>query len=183
MKQCSKCKEWKPKSEFDKAPKGKDGLYAACKECRHNQYLANADKVKQERKLYYKEHQSEILKYAKDARIRNKEKRQDFITDIKTNCVKCGEHRKYVIDFHHINPNEKKLNVSNCKIVSNALIGEISKCVCLCRNCHFEFHYFYGNNPKHPVESLTEYLGKNPYDVVPKIIESNGKKTRVYEDE
>jgi hypothetical protein len=30
----------------------------------------------------------------------------------------------------------------------------------LCRNCHKEFHYFYGTKPKKPVESLSEYLGE-----------------------
>jgi hypothetical protein len=33
MKQCSKCKEIKPKSEFSNHPKGKDGLRPDCKAC------------------------------------------------------------------------------------------------------------------------------------------------------
>ena len=81
-------------------------------------------------------------------------------------CVKCGESRPYVIDFHHIDPKDKKFNVGKAKTYSQqTLLKEISKCVCLCRNCHQEFHHFYGNNPDKPVESLTEYLGRNPYEI------------------
>ena len=39
-----------------------------------------------------------------------------------------------------------------------SLCNEIKKCVCLCSNCHDEFHYFYGDHPNDPVEALTKYL-------------------------
>lgn len=169
MKQCSKCKAWKSETEFNKEKKGKDGLSAVCKECRHNHYLAHANEIKQKSKLYYETHKPKALKYAKDARIKNKVVRLDFMNNIKTDCVKCGENRKYIIEFHHIKPSDKKLNIGNYKAVCDALLTEISKCVCLCRNCHSEFHYFYGNNPDRPTEALTEYLGKDPYTLVPRI--------------
>ena len=35
---------------------------------------------------------------------------------------------------------------------------EVSKCVCLCANCHREFHYFYGVVPNDPINQLAEYL-------------------------
>jgi predicted HNH restriction endonuclease len=36
--------------------------------------------------------------------------------------------------------------------------SEIKKCVCLCSNCHKEFHYFYGTKPKQPEKDLEHYL-------------------------
>ena len=38
------------------------------------------------------------------------------------------------------------------------VINEAKKCVCLCANCHKEYHYLYGIRPEHPVETLEEYL-------------------------
>lgn len=169
MKQCSKCKEWKSETEFNKESKGKDGLSAVCKECRHHHYLAHAEEIKLKSKLYYETHKPKALENAKATRTRNKSVRLDFMNSVKTDCVKCGETRKYIVEFHHIDPSDKESNIGNYKAVSNSLLCEMSKCVCLCRNCHSEFHYFYGNNPKHPVESLTEYLDKDPYSLVPKI--------------
>ena len=171
MKQCSKCNEWKSEIEFNKAKNGKDGLSAVCKECKHKHYLAHAEEIKLKSKHYYETHKSTALMNAKNNRVKNKLVRVEFINGIKTDCVKCGENRKYIVEFHHIKPSDKKLNIGNYKVVGDALFTELSKCVCLCRNCHSEFHYFYGNNPNTPVESLTEYLGKDPYTLVPRIDE------------
>ena len=40
------------------------------------------------------------------------------------------------------------------------IVKEITKCVCLCKNCHAEFHYIYGVAPLNPKENLEEYLQK-----------------------
>jgi predicted HNH restriction endonuclease len=59
-------------------------------------------------------------------------------------CAKCGESRGYVLDYHHINPEEKDVSVA--RMTSNKyrldnVFAEIEKCICLCSNCHREFHY------------------------------------------
>lgn len=57
-------------------------------------------------------------------------------------CIKCG-YNKYIgsLDFHHVNPNEKKFNISNLRTYSfDVLKSELDKCVLLCRNCHGELH-------------------------------------------
>ena len=83
-----------------------------------------------------------------------------LVESLKTCCTKCGQNRKYVIDFHHIDPSLKKFDVSKGSTgrSKNSILEEINKCVCLCRNCHTEFHYLYGNIPKNPIDSLNEYL-------------------------
>lgn len=60
-------------------------------------------------------------------------------------CAKCGESRGYVLDYHHIDPTEKEMNIA--RMLSNRssldkVYDEISKCICLCSNCHREFHHF-----------------------------------------
>lgn len=90
------------------------------------------------------------------------------LTMLKKPCAKCGEQRPYVIEFHHIDPKDKSFEVGKAvsgNVNRNLILSEIEKCVCLCSNCHNEYHYFYGKQPKHPVECLTEYLGGDPYTI------------------
>lgn len=128
----------------------------------------NKDSYSKDYQRQYREANRERLnannrKYQEKLRFERKEQ----LYELKTPCAKCGEKRAYVLDFHHINPDDKRFNISTraTHYSVDAVIEEVKKCVCLCRNCHIEFHYLYGNKPKLPVESLTEYLGRNPYEI------------------
>ena len=85
---------------------------------------------------------------------------KEKVDSLKTPCCKCGDPRLYVIDFHHINPEEKSFNINRKRSKSDFSIieNEVKKCVCLCRNCHMEFHHFYGVKPKDPINALNNYL-------------------------
>lgn len=87
-----------------------------------------------------------------------RQRKQAYLDSVKTPCIQCGERRKYVIDFHHIDPDTKLYNIN--KVVKaqswDALNAELKKCICLCRNCHQEFHYFYGSAATKA--DLLEYL-------------------------
>ena len=98
--------------------------------------------------------------------------RYNLINSLKTPCVKRGESRFYVIDFHHIDPRNKLFTVSDGNKVHKSkedVLSEIQKCACLCKNCHREFHYFYGFKSEHPVEDFEKYLkeGAENGQVVP----------------
>ena len=68
--------------------------------------------------------------------------KRDFVDAQKTRCVKCGDIRKYLLDFHHKNPAEKEFTIGLFKRGNlNKIQREIDKCVVLCANCHREFHY------------------------------------------
>lgn len=112
--------------------------------------------------MYYHKHNETKKQYRKD--------KLQQIHQLKQSCVKCGETRPYVIDFHHIDPSTKVFEPSQMINAGNSkLVDELKKCVCLCRNCHAEFHYWYGNNPKNPVEDLKEYLGADPHGLTVQI--------------
>ena len=153
----------KDESEFRKNNKSKDGLDYWCRSChkeyRHKQYEKHKDYYNEYRKAHYEEHLERCRKRTQKCKER--------LYSYKTACVKCNENRPYVIDFHHINPEEKLYEISDkmTHYSEERLSGEIKKCVCLCKNCHTEFHYLYGRNPKNPVEALTKYIGRNPYEV------------------
>lgn len=81
------------------------------------------------------------------------------LDDLKTPCRKCGETRLYILDFHHIDPKEKEFSVADVIGRGNKSIAEeAKKCICLCANCHREFHHRYGRKMKEPKAALEEYL-------------------------
>ena len=68
--------------------------------------------------------------------------KRNFIDAQRTECAKCGETRVYVLDFHHKDQEEKEFTIGKLKKGSTDIIQkEIDKCICLCANCHREFHH------------------------------------------
>lgn len=116
---CTKCKKILPITEFYSRGNGK--LRSECKNCHKN---------------YVKQQYN---------------KRKDLVNDIKANykCAKCGENRFYVLDFHHLNPDDKNNTIArltaNTSKIEN-IQTEIDKCIVLCANCHREFHYLKEQN-------------------------------------
>lgn len=115
MKRCVVCDEMKDESEFFVRHKNKNGsvsLRNECKACHSNEEM---------QRYYHK---------------------QEFIDSKKSPCVKCGESRIRCLSFHHKNPNEKDFTIGQLRKSSLDIIEkEINKCICLCLNCHHEFHY------------------------------------------
>lgn len=134
MKVCTKCGKTLPLENFRWKNKAAGRRHAQCKECQS-----------QQEKLKYQERKEQILQ--RDYLY--KERNQQYILMRKEcGCQKCGEKRFYVLDFHHINPKEKKANINNLRVSCSldTLEQEINKCVCLCSNCHREFHHLEKEN-------------------------------------
>jgi predicted HNH restriction endonuclease len=56
-------------------------------------------------------------------------------------CVIFGENEPICIDFHHVGVGEKEFTVGKHRNLNkDRLLKEISKCVCLCTNCHRKIH-------------------------------------------
>lgn len=77
MKICSKCKIEKDFNEFNKHPKGKNGLYPSCKSCCIISTLEwkekNKDKYDEYRKKYYNLNKEQYCLYLKNYNLNNKE--------------------------------------------------------------------------------------------------------------
>lgn len=157
-KKCPHCGEVKLLSEFHKNRARKDGLAIYCKQCVKEVYPAYKKNWRKRNPDYFKKYQTEHAKQYRETNERYRKSRLDMITALKTDCVKCGETRRYVIQFHHINPDDKEHTLASSAIGKETALREIEKCVCLCANCHMEFHHLYGNNPVNPTEALSEYL-------------------------
>lgn len=127
-KVCSKCGVEKPLTEYHKNgfdKQGRQKYRGYCKIC------AN----KRETERYWE--------------------KREFVDAQRIQCQKCGDTRTYVLDFHHIDANNKEFTIGRMmKGAKSKLQEEINKCICLCANCHREFHYLEKQNSI----SLEEYL-------------------------
>lgn len=58
-------------------------------------------------------------------------------------CEMCGEDHPACLEFHHLDPTQKKFSVSQRRWRPSLekLIEEIAKCRVLCANCHRKEHY------------------------------------------
>lgn len=130
MKTCSKCKEYKNLKEFHKNSTKPDGLQNICKLCSN-----------QRTKSHYENNKQYYIKKAKESYKRLKK----WFVDYKKNlyCETCGEKDFRCLDFHHVDPLEKDIEVSLMivKFGKTKILNEIKKCKVLCSNCHRKFHY------------------------------------------
>src|ERR1051325_3920180 len=103
MKRCSRCKEQKEETHFQKNRSSKDGLQDQCKACRRmtdqRTYLNRAP----EQKARYRE--ANLLTIA-----RNKRLLYEYL--LEHPCVDCGETDPVVLELDHV-AGEKRDTISN----------------------------------------------------------------------
>jgi hypothetical protein len=81
-------------------------------------------------------------KLSEQSKLR-RERNKNFVLEKMTPCISCGESDPVVIDFHHLDGSQKDKGISqmmNSSYSLNKIEEEISKCVCLCSNCHRKVH-------------------------------------------
>lgn len=138
-KTCPNCNKTKSIDEFYKGA-GK------CKLCQHAYNKIHNEKNKDK----YREYQRKSSKSCYN-------RGQTFINKHRAicGCIKCGEKRYWIIDYHHIDPNTKDNPIPYYKSCTLEILKtELRKCIPLCRNCHTDFHY----QEKQNGISIKEYL-------------------------
>ena len=76
---------------------------------------------------------------SRNSRITNRNRKAYLVALAGGKCIKCGYSKSLrVLQFHHINPDEKDSNVSQLR--TEKAVEEIKKCILLCANCHIELH-------------------------------------------
>lgn len=131
MKVCARCKIKKELEDYYKNNQSKTGLSSYCKECQ-----------KSDKKNHYQNNKEQ---YAKN-HFYNKKWLVDIKLELK--CEKCGFDHPAALDFHHLNPNEKKFLINNngvSKRSKEEIENEIKKCIILCSNCHRIEHAIHYN--------------------------------------
>lgn len=78
-------------------------------------------------------------------------------------CNRCGEDNIHKLCFHHINSDEKEIEINRAKYHKwSALEEEVKKCELLCHNCHIEHHFGVDSNDlrfKNNKKLFLEYKG------------------------
>lgn len=126
---CNKCKVYKERVCFGRNQANKDCINHICKDCRNRQRLG-----------YYQANLTHVRQINRKSRKHTKLQRQLKLFNIlkKRRCKRCGESNPIMLEFDHINPKHKIMNIS--VIISRAtwpkIYAEIKKCRVLCANCH-----------------------------------------------
>jgi hypothetical protein len=93
------------------------------------------------KRRWYKENKDKHISYVRkrDAGIQTWFRRYKETLS----CEICGENHPACLDFHHIDPSQKKFSVSTRRDRPSLkqLQEEIAKCQVLCANCHRKEHY------------------------------------------
>lgn len=125
MKTCSKCntlyEDYGQRNSFCKP----------CKRKYDREYHTNRSTEKKKRK--------QDLQSVRIARIR-----KEFDAHKESSgCYLCDESETVCLDLHHLDPNEKEINVADAIRLGwskEKIQAEVDKCVVLCANCHRKVH-------------------------------------------
>lgn len=127
---CSHCKMEKEIEEFSWANKAKRLYQHRCKTCQalfvHNHYKTHRDRYDEVRDKNRERYRKEYDAYR-----------------ITLKCSNCGDPRWYILDHHHVNPDDKYLGINSMRgfYPLTTIMKEIEKCIVLCANCHREVEY------------------------------------------
>ena len=70
-----------------------------------------------------------------------KRRKELMLKGFGSKCQICGYNKcNSALEFHHINPAEKDLTLSHSIYSWQTTKNELSKCICVCANCHREIH-------------------------------------------
>jgi hypothetical protein len=126
-KTCSKCRNAKSLSDFNKKKSNKDGHQSCCRSCQ-------SESMKQ----HYRDN-PERLKVIGDRSRDNVRSNSVWLYNyLAANpCVDCGEDNPVVLEFDHRNRDEKIKSVSHMTTHSReSVMAEVAKCDVRCVNCH-----------------------------------------------
>ena len=133
-KVCSKCGIDKLLTNYYVKDSRSNRLHAQCKEC-----------YKEHRKTFYADHYAKYRElYRARANARRERLRKEFRENMLkylriSECAICAEDDIRVLEFDHINPEEKSFSISQAVKLGRSwseVEAEIKKCRVLCANCH-----------------------------------------------
>ena len=74
----------------------------------------------------------------KEAKLKTIKRRKDMLSVYP--CRACNSNDSTVIQWHHVEPNTKSLDIWRTAWAEDKFWDEILKCIPLCANCHVKIH-------------------------------------------
>jgi hypothetical protein len=129
LKRCTRCEEFKDKSEFNIRDLKEGYLQYVCRDCQRQQMRDR-----------YSSNREKVLEINRASTHKSQVQAANFIREYlaEKNCTDCGQSDVAVLTFDHVR-GEKKYNISN--IVSRGysietIKKELEKTEIVCFNCH-----------------------------------------------
>jgi hypothetical protein len=100
------------------------------------------ESAKRHRKTWYESHKQQRI--AETAALRQLRREQMREYKSKLSCILCSEVHPACLDFHHVDPSTKLIEVSKAVHLCwswERIMAEVNKCIVLCKNCHAKQHY------------------------------------------
>jgi hypothetical protein len=138
MKRCGKCGLDKDESEFGIRKQSKwTYLDSRCKSCA----AENTRRWRENNPTYSKEYMREYKSKNYESMVARMKLKKLEIQAWKQarGCAVCGESEPWVLEMHHLDPNEKERSPA-ASATLKTFLKEASKCVLLCANCHRKVH-------------------------------------------
>lgn len=110
---------------------------------------------KEKNREYQKKHYENNREYHLIKNDKRQQKIKEWLESYKKSvkCESCPENHFATLDFHHIDPDEKDLEISKTLKQGWGIARiqkEIAKCQVLCSNCHRKLHWEIKNCPSSP---------------------------------
>ena len=104
----------------------------------------NKDKLRAYNKQWYYERGGKAKRAAAGKAF--KQRNREWFIELKSqlHCSRCSENHPAALDFHHPDPTEKEIKISQAIAQGTSrvkILREIEKCLVLCANCHRKEHY------------------------------------------
>ena len=87
---------------------------------------------------------SRYIARTRKTQIIRKEETKHALSEWKHNgCRVCGERTECCLSAHHVSQRDKKYAITQMFVLGyskHLVLAELSKCVCVCENCHRKIH-------------------------------------------
>lgn len=105
--------------------------------------IIDPDKRRECSRVYNPEFRERIRESNRKSLKKLDEQRSDLLAEFRSNgCIHCGEKEPCCLDAHHRDASQKEFTISTARrsVGIEKIRAELSKCDCVCRNCHAKIH-------------------------------------------
>ena len=96
------------------------------------------DAERRAKQSYYQRNKEAVKERARKRRIEIENRRKALLSQF--NCIACDNNNPDLIQWHHLEPANKKHTVYSSSSNEEVFWNEVLKCVPLCANCHVLIH-------------------------------------------